>query len=46
MITSWRIKFDVEVLDLFDVLGLHDRHAIDEVLGLDQHAADLVKYMA
>ena len=34
------VELDVEILDLLDALGLHDRHAVDQVLGLDQHAVD------
>ena len=33
-----RVELDVEILDLVDMLGLHDRRAVDEILGLDQHA--------
>ena len=44
---SWRVELDVEILDLLDALGLHDRDAIDEVLGLDQHAVEIsTKYIA
>ena len=38
------VELDVEILDLIDALGLHDRDAVDEILGLDQHADP--KYIA
>ena len=40
------VELDVEIFDLVDAFRLHDRDAVDEVLGLDQHAAAISKYMA
>ena len=34
------VELDVEIFDLLNPLGLHDRDAIDEILGLDQDAVD------
>ena len=35
------LKLDVEIFHLVHVIGLYDRHAVDEVLGLDQHTLDI-----
>jgi hypothetical protein len=34
-----RVEFDVKIFDPVDAFDLHDRMAVDQVLGLDQHAA-------
>ena len=42
------VELDVKIFDLVGALGLHDRAAIDEILGLDQHALrakPFVKYV-
>ena len=38
------VELDVKIFDLLDLLGLHDRDAVDEIPGLDQHA--FAKYIA
>ena len=35
-------KLDVNVLDLADALGLHDRRAVDQILCFDQHTVVIV----
>jgi hypothetical protein len=32
------VELDVKIFDRLYPFGLHDRGAVDEVLGLDQHA--------
>ena len=34
-----RVEFDVKIFDHVDAFGLQNRMAVDQVLGLDQHAA-------
>jgi hypothetical protein len=36
-----RVEFDVEVCEALNALGLHDGDAVDEILGLDQHAGEI-----
>ena len=35
------VKLDMEILDLLDALGLHDRHAVEEIVSLNQDAIDI-----
>ena len=38
------VELDMDIFDALDPLGLHDGDAVDQILGLDQHAAR--KYIA
>ena len=38
------VQLDMEILDVFDALGLYDGDAVNEVLGLDQHALEMLVF--
>ncbi len=36
-----RLELDMDIFDRFDPLGLDDGDAVDQILGLDQHAVEI-----